>query len=723
MPILSEGSRRLAIVGWWLFVALALLSNFVAIPYRRDEMLTACQAPAKCAMGQLAAVEHAALEAAGIGSQAYFWGLEALATLVLTFCVGAAAVLYWGRRDSRIAFFTSIFLVLAGVGSTLNVPALQAAHPEFWLWFACLDAISAIVIVLVFYVLPTGDFAPGWTRKASIAWVILELLTIPLRKTAEGNQLMSVLLIVALITVVVAQVQRFRRVSSPVEQQQTKWLLLACGVQAASYSLAVLVTVLWLAKAEPSLARVATQTGLKLLIDVTLLLVVLAFFNAIRRHRLWDIDFYINRSLVYGGVTAALALTFAGSVVVLRDVAMRLTNDRQTPWVLALSTMVVGALFAPTRRQLCLLVDRKLYGIGIDVAAAERGERLGLRAAEAHGRNLATLGPAAIPMRPIAAALSPMFAMTEGELLSDGDTSTHNHSTLTAERRNQHQAPPRFENLEFIGAGGMARVYKSLHPDLGRPVAIKVLATDVARRSTTSVARFVREGDILATIEHRNVVRLFDRGITIEGVHYQVLEYVSGPDLACHLGDRGRLTLGEALPLLEQLAEALDHIHEHGIIHRDIKPGNVLLDPLPRGTDQSQFRAVLSDFGIARASAMERLTATDLIGTLVYVAPEQIQHAADVDGRADIYALGVMAYELLTGQPPFRGDYATSLIMAHLKQPPPDQQILAPTLPPTAARTLLWALAKKPSERPATAVEFVRQLRRASEQGAVPVAA
>jgi serine/threonine protein kinase len=272
-----------------------------------------------------------------------------------------------------------------------------------------------------------------------------------------------------------------------------------------------------------------------------------------------------------------------------------------------------------------------------------------------------------------------------------------------------------YSKLELIGGGGMAEVYKAEHPTLHRPVAIKLLSA--ARAIDPEFRqRFLHEAQVVSKLEHPNIVRVFDYGE--EGsIYYIVMEYLNGQDLGRYLDQTGRLPLAQALPILEDVAAALDYAHGMGLVHRDIKPPNVMLDKsggsiaLVSGTVPS-FRAVLMDFGIARVVGEQTAltSAGGIIGTFDYIAPEQIQAAANVDGRADIYALGVMTYRMLTGELPFKQRNPGSLLMAHLFQPPPDAHDLAPDLPISASVALQKAMAKKPEERFAVASELVASL-------------
>jgi serine/threonine protein kinase len=260
-----------------------------------------------------------------------------------------------------------------------------------------------------------------------------------------------------------------------------------------------------------------------------------------------------------------------------------------------------------------------------------------------------------------------------------------------------------YQNLELIGRGGMAEVYKSTNPTTGKLVAIKILPKALASE-TEFRQRFTREAQVVSQLEHPNIVRIFDSGEQ-DGQHYMVMEYLTGNDLNQLIKNNGRLSLAQALPLIQQIASALDYAHMQGFVHRDIKPSNVLLD-------SDSTRAVLTDFGIAKVNnAHTVMTVTGyMLGTFDFIAPEQIQEASNVDGKADIYALGVMVYQMLTGELPFKHVNPGALLIAHLNQPAPDACEIQTDIPYHISSAIQQAMAKNPEERFATAEEFVRAM-------------
>ena len=205
---------------------------------------------------------------------------------------------------------------------------------------------------------------------------------------------------------------------------------------------------------------------------------------------------------------------------------------------------------------------------------------------------------------------------------------------------------PQLEILELLGQGGMGAVYKARQPALDRLVALKILPRKTAADAGFA-ERFNREARALAKLSHPNIVAVYDFG-QAHGLHYFIMEYVDGPNLR-GLEEAGRLSPREALRIIPQICEALQFAHDEGIVHRDIKPENVLLD--------KKGRVKIADFGLARILGIEgrnwRLTGVrDVVGTPHYMAPEQVEHPQQVDHRADIYSLGVVFYEMLTGELP-----------------------------------------------------------------------
>jgi serine/threonine-protein kinase len=267
-----------------------------------------------------------------------------------------------------------------------------------------------------------------------------------------------------------------------------------------------------------------------------------------------------------------------------------------------------------------------------------------------------------------------------------------------------------YQVLEKIGRGGMAEVYKGFHPSLNRYVAIKLLLGQSLGADPNFAKRFRREAQAIAALDHPNIVQIYDFGAQPDDSHYLVMEYVEGQDLRAVMAERASagqpFRQDEILHLLSQVAEAVDYAHQHGVVHRDIKPGNVLV------TDDG--RAILTDFGLAmlrdRAS---QATLGDSFGTPEYIAPEQAIDSRAASPQSDIYGLGVILYEMVTGRLPFEDDSPLSLALKHINEEPIALRHYAPDLPEAVEAVALRALAKEPAARFPTAQAMVDALNQA----------
>ena len=266
----------------------------------------------------------------------------------------------------------------------------------------------------------------------------------------------------------------------------------------------------------------------------------------------------------------------------------------------------------------------------------------------------------------------------------------------------------RYRVVRKLGAGGMADVYLAEDEELGRRVAIKIL-NDRHANDEQFVERFRREAKNAAGLSHPNIVSIYDRG-EAEGTYYIAMEYLDGRSLKEMLVARGPMPIADAIHFARQILNALRFAHRKGVVHRDIKPHNVMVD--------GDARLKVTDFGIARAGASQMTEAGAIVGTAQYLSPEQARGAA-VDQRSDLYSIGVVLYEMLTGHVPFTGDTPVEIAMRHLSDPPRPPSTLRPEIPPDLDMIVLRALAKNPDDRFQTADEMDAELARVADGGSV----
>lgn len=257
----------------------------------------------------------------------------------------------------------------------------------------------------------------------------------------------------------------------------------------------------------------------------------------------------------------------------------------------------------------------------------------------------------------------------------------------------------------LLGNGGMARVYRALDPNLNRTVAIKVIAPNFAN-DPEYARRFKREAQAVAKLNHPNIVSVYQFGQS-DGIYFMAMAFVDGVDLDWlindYSSDKKSLSYDDLLRIIAQIASALDYAHKQGVIHRDIKPGNIMLN--------NQGRAFLTDFGLVRDLAVPTLG--EIFGSPKYMSPEQAINSAMVVPQSDLYSLGVVMYEMVTGRVPFNAAHPNETAAMHIEEQPPRPRRYNPSLPDGLERVILRLLEKRPEDRYQTGAEMVNALRQA----------
>lgn len=583
---------------------------------------------------------------------------------------GVSAILAVRRYTNWMAWITAVMLVSMGLG-LINpiIYILYTTRPELSTLSSLVGAVAGLSFSYFLYSFPLGYFSS--TKVAVIGTIamiwftftnglldVLNWIDIGMLYT-DYVVALSVISFVLYGAPLLIRPEFRQKEAATTQYQQFKLigggLSLALGGYVISALRAIVISSVVLNQTTVLVINLIADV----LLTVALTAVPVTIGLAIMRHRLWDVDFFINRSLVYGVLTVVLAVLVVIELLIFQWLLRLITGQEQVTVALIIAAMVSGGLFQPTRRWLQRFVDRQLYGIHIPYNVAQKKDEA------------------------IKTAVSPP---------------------------NQQQLGP-YQVQELIGQGGMAEVYKGQHTTLNRTVAIKMMRSD--QSAADFQTRFEREAQAIAQLRHPHIIEVFDFG-RANNTYYMVMTYIAGYSLSDYLqANNGRIPHREALTYISHIASALDYAHAQNIVHRDIKPSNVMLQP-ETAVNSSPYSAILTDFGIAKIRAGgTAITRTGMVGTLDYIAPEQIQDARDVDGRADVYALGVMAYQLLTGQLPFQGSNPAAVLIAHMQQPPPDPRQYAPHLSETSTAALYKALAKPPADRFATAGQLAASLQAA----------
>jgi tRNA A-37 threonylcarbamoyl transferase component Bud32 len=582
-------------------------------------------------------------------SRVYFFIWEVLTLLVV--CLVSFFV-FLRRSDDWVALLVSLssfYLVIMLSQNIYYYSELLGMLIAF---------IGTPLFVLTAFLFPTGAFIPKFSRWLVLPLSILVWLVVPnlARDRATVGTLADALLgagagLFALTVGILCQVYRYLRFANPLQKQQTKWVVFAftlwLSIQLVYFVLPLLIPSLRWAITYPEIGHYSLSSFSWVMVIGAVTTVSISFFPlalvfSIMRYRLWDIDLVINRSLVGVVVTIFLLLIFVPSVFLIQS----LLGADNTLLSYLVSAAIPALLFQPVHKRVRHFVDRQVYGFNFDMNQ--------LRAAQ---------------QKP----------------------EIRNAGALTGKKLGQ------YEVLDFIGKGGMGEVYKG-YAD-GKTVAIKTMLEQYSKEEAY-MKRFQREAEVMQSLQHPKIVKLHGVGES-DGLHYLVMDFIEGKELKAYLRDKGKVSLDDAKAILCDIAAALDYLHEKDIVHRDIKPSNVML----RGDDPTE--AILMDFGIAKIEdGKTRLTGSGAIGTIDYMSPEQIITAKTVDKRADVYALGVVAYEMLTGERPFEGN-AAQVMFAHLQKPVTDPRQHRSDLPEAISLALMKALEKQPEDRFESAGAFV----------------
>ena len=257
----------------------------------------------------------------------------------------------------------------------------------------------------------------------------------------------------------------------------------------------------------------------------------------------------------------------------------------------------------------------------------------------------------------------------------------------------------RYRVISRLGTGGMADVFLAEDQQLGRNVAVKLLHRRFAE-DPDFVERFRREAQAAAGLQHPNVVSVYDRG-SFDGTYYIAMEYLPGRSLKQVIREEAPLDPIRAIDITIQILKAARFAHRRGVIHRDLKPHNVIVD--------DSGHAKVTDFGIARAGASDMTETGSIMGTAQYLSPEQAQ-GHPVSAGSDVYSVGVVLYELLTGRVPFDGETAVTIALKHVSESPPPPRLITPAIPPELEQVVLWSLNKDPADRPADADQLITAL-------------
>jgi tRNA A-37 threonylcarbamoyl transferase component Bud32 len=615
----------------------------------------------------LTEAEGIALTQLGLSPIFYAIWLDGFALLMLAAFIILGLFIFVRRSDNVLSLLIAQTVIILGITYNTSINSLVALDQKWWFPAAIIQAIGQVLSLLVMFVLPDGKFVPRWSRwiiLAAVVWFSVRIgAAIPLTVQPDDplSRIGTLVGLLLVLSGLAAQYYRYRNTSDEGQKTQIRWVVLGLFIGIMGFTAYILPPFLFEGLKNGMGRVIFNLIGVPLFVTLPSLMIPATIAQAIIRHQLLGVQFILNRALVAAGLTGILGLLYFVAVVCLQLVFQGVTGGEQSPIAITVSTLLIAALFQPLRQRLQRIVTNQFSARRtLDKRATSVTDRVGV-------------------------------------MLGDG--------RLNGVLIGQYQVDG------LIGQGGMAEVYRAHHMNLKREAAIKVLSPNLALDPDFR-RRFEREAQTIAALIHPNIVQVFDFGENA-GNFYMAMNFIKGDNLATYLSRVGKLPLETALPILQDIAAALDFAHAQGVVHRDVKPSNVMVQPIdtPTATPTFPYKAILTDFGLARlVTGAGGHTQTGVLGTLSYIAPEQITDSRNVTTSADIYALGIIAYQMVTARIPFEGENPGEILMAHLQKTPADPRTYNPELPIYVSSAILRALSKQPADRYETAGSFIRDL-------------
>lgn len=671
----TTGLRLNSLTGWklhcsrafWVGVAgFSFLIFLISVPIHFQELMTVQQGT-QWAYYLLTEAEGIALTQLGLSPIFYAIWLDGFALLMLAAFIILGLFIFVRRSDNVLSLLIAQTVIILGITYNTSINSLVALDQKWWFPAAIIQAIGQVLSLLVMFVLPDGKFVPRWSRwiiLAAVVWFSVRIgAAIPLTVQPDDplSRIGTLVGLLLVLSGLAAQYYRYRNTSDEGQKTQIRWVVLGLFIGIMGFTAYILPPFLFEGLKNGMGRVIFNLIGVPLFVTLPSLMIPATIAQAIIRHQLLGVQFILNRALVAAGLTGILGLLYFVAVVCLQLVFQGVTGGEQSPIAITVSTLLIAALFQPLRQRLQRIVTNQFSARRtLDKRATSVTDRVGV-------------------------------------MLGDG--------RLNGVLIGQYQVDG------LIGQGGMAEVYRAHHMNLKREAAIKVLSPNLALDPDFR-RRFEREAQTIAALIHPNIVQVFDFGENA-GNFYMAMNFIKGDNLATYLSRVGKLPLETALPILQDIAAALDFAHAQGVVHRDVKPSNVMVQPIdtPTATPTFPYKAILTDFGLARlVTGAGGHTQTGVLGTLSYIAPEQITDSRNVTTSADIYALGIIAYQMVTARIPFEGENPGEILMAHLQKTPADPRTYNPELPIYVSSAILRALSKQPADRYETAGSFIRDL-------------